>query len=445
MIFTAKVTEGGAMVDLFAELNWRGLVHQTTLDDPRAWLMEKPRTLYCGFDPTADSLHVGHLMALIQLRRFQRAGHRPIALVGGATGSIGDPSGKSAERNQLSREQIEANVAVIRPQLERFLDFDCGENSAMLLDNYDWTGRISYLDFLRDVGKFFSINVMLAKDSVRSRLSNPDSTLSYTEFSYMLLQSYDFVHLHRTCGCELQIGGSDQWGNITAGGELGRRMLGAQLHGITCPLLTKADGQKMGKTEKGALWLDPARCSPYVFYQYWINVADGDVGKPLRYFTDFTESEVAEIESVHAADPGKREAQRQVAAALTRLVHGDAGLESAMRATQIFFGAEIGRLTDVELAEIFAEVPGCERPRAELAGTDAAGVVGIGLIDALVMTGLCKSKGDARRRIEQGGVYLNNRRVIDFATRLTPSDLVSETTLVLRSGKKDYALLRFPE
>ncbi|MDO4557996.1 MAG: tyrosine--tRNA ligase [Planctomycetia bacterium] len=432
------------MFDLHTELNWRGLIHQTTLTNPREWLMEKPRTLYCGFDPTADSLHVGHLMALVQLRRFQRAGHRPIALVGGATGAIGDPSGKSVERNQLSREQIVHNVESIRPQMERFLDFDCGENSAMLLDNFDWCGKISFLDFLRDIGKHFSVNVMLTKDSVKSRLSCPDSSLSYTEFSYMLLQSYDFVHLNQTYGCELQIGGSDQWGNITAGGELARRMNGAQLHGITCPLLTKSDGKKMGKTEKGALWLNPDRCSPYTFYQYWINVPDEDIGKPLRYFTDFTSEEVAAMEADHAADPGKRGVQRQVAAALTRLVHGDSGLESALRATQIFFGAEIDRLTDAELGEIFADVPGCERPRSELTETDAQGLPGISAVDALVMTGLCRSKSDARRRIEQGGAYLNNRRITDVAVRLTPESLVSETTLVLRSGRKDYALLRFP-
>lgn len=433
------------MQDLFAELNWRGLINQTTLESPREWLMEKPRTLYCGFDPTADSLHVGHLMALMQLRRFQKAGHRPIAVVGGATGSIGDPSGKSAERNQLSREQIIHNVELIRPQMEKFLDFDCGENSALLVDNYDWNGSISFLDFLRNVGKYFSVNVMLTKDSIKSRLSNPDSTLSYTEFSYMLLQSYDFVYLNKTYGCELQIGGSDQWGNITAGGELARRMLGVQLHGITCPLLTKSDGKKMGKTEKGALWLDPSKCSPYSFYQYWINVSDDDIGKPLRFFTDFTESEVAEIEATHAADPGRREAQKQVATVLTRLVHGDVGVESAKRATEIFFGAEIGHSTDRELTEIFAEVPGCERSRSELELADSNGERGVALIDALVMTGLCKSKGDARRRIEQGGAYVNNRRVTDIGKRLTPDDLVSETTLVLRSGKKAYALLRFPQ
>ena len=277
------------------------------------------------------------------LRRFQKAGHRPIALVGGATGMIGDPSGKSEERNLLSIETLRANVAGMESQLRRFLDFDRGENSALLVNNYDWMGRFGYLEFLRDVGKHFPVNVMLAKDSVRNRLERSDAGLSYTEFSYMLLQAYDFVHLYEHYGCELQAGGSDQWGNITAGIDLARRLRGVQLYGITAPLLTRSDGAKMGKTEAGALWLSPEKTSPYRFYQYWINLDDADVGKCLRYFTDLDQEEIRRVEAEHLADPGRRTAQRRLATDLTRLVHGDEGLAVAERATEIFFGAEIGR------------------------------------------------------------------------------------------------------
>ena len=275
------------MDNVINDLSWRGLINQTTDDAnlPRL-LMEKPRTVYVGFDPTADSLHVGHLVALMVLRRFQKAGHRPIAVVGGATGMIGDPSGKSEERNLLSIEALQANVAGMEPQLRRFLDFDCGPNSAVLVNNYDWMGKFGYLEFLRDVGKHFPVNVMLTKDSVRSRLERTDAGMSYTEFSYMLLQAYDFVHLYEEYGCELQAGGSDQWGNITAGIDLARRLRGVQLYGCTCPLLTKSDGTKMGKTESGALWLSADKTSPYHFYQYWINLDDAEVGRCLRFFTD---------------------------------------------------------------------------------------------------------------------------------------------------------------
>ncbi|MGA2064125.1 MAG: tyrosine--tRNA ligase [Thermoguttaceae bacterium] len=426
------------MSDVYSELAWRELIHQAT--DPAglpAWLAEKPRTLYAGFDPTADSLHVGHLVAVMVLRRFQRAGHRPIALVGGATGMIGDPSGKSEERSLLGVEVLRANTAGMERQLRRFLDFDCGTNSALLLNNYDWMGRWGYLEFLRDVGKHFPVNVMLAKDSVRMRLERPDAGMSYTEFSYMLLQAYDFVHLNEHHGCELQVGGSDQWGNITAGIELARRLRGVQLHGMTCPLLTRSDGAKMGKTESGALWLAPERTSPYRFYQYWINLDDADVGKCLRLFTDLDQREVRQVEEEHRADPGRRVAQRRLAGELTRLVHGEEGLAAAQRATDIFFGAEIGRLCDAELAGIFADVPSRELPRGRLDGP------GLPLADALVESGLAKSKSDARRIITQGGAYVNNRRAERIETRLGPADLAGESILVLRGGKKSYALLRF--
>lgn len=425
------------MVDILAEFAWRGLVHQTT-DEQRlaVWLNEQRRTVYAGFDPTADSLHVGHMLGLTTLRRFQRAGHRPIAVVGGATGLIGDPSGKSEERNLISLEELRANVSAIETQMTSFLEFGKSPESALLLNNYDWMSRFSYLDFLRDVGKNFPVNVMLAKDSVRARLERPDGGLSFTEFSYMLLQAYDFVHLHDHHGCELQVGGSDQWGNITAGIDLARRMRGVQLYGLTWPLLTKSDGGKMGKTESGTVWLSPRRTSPYQFYQYWLNIDDADAGKCLRYFTDLGREEIEALDAARQQSPEARQSQRRLAEEVTRLVHGETGLTKARRASEILFGAEIDSLSDLELGEIFADVPSRTMPLTTLAA-------GLSMIDALVAAGLTKSKGEARRVIEQGGAYVNNRRVESIERRLNESDLASESVLVLRSGKKKYALLRF--
>jgi len=421
------------------DLRWRGLVHQTTDEAGLgAWLEAKPRVVYAGFDPTADSLHVGHLLPLLMLRRFQRAGHKPIAVVGGATGMIGDPSGKSQERNLLSKDDLDRNVAAIRAQMHRFLDFEAGRSSALLVNNFDWIGPWSYLEFLRDVGKNFPVNVMLAKDSVKGRLERDDAGLSYTEFSYMLLQAYDFVHLYDSHGCELQIGGSDQWGNITAGIDLARRMRGVQLFGLTCPLLTKSDGSKMGKTEQGALWLDAERTSPYQFYQYWFNVEDADVGPCLRMLTELAPDEIDALDTARAEDAAARASQTCLAEELTRLVHGEAGLAAAQRATEIFFGAEIAQLDDAQLAQIFADVPSQSLARQALVDDG-----GLPVVEALVAAGLAKSKGEARRTIEQGGAYVNNRRVASPETRLTPTDLASESVMVLRTGKKKYALLRF--
>jgi len=432
------------MPDIFTELDWRRLVNQTTDDENLPeWLAREPRTVYVGFDPTADSLHVGHLVALMVLRRFQQCGHRPIALVGGATGMIGDPSGKSEERVLLSEESIRANIAGMETQLRRFLDFDCGPISAVLVNNHDWMGRFGYLEFLRDVGKHFPVNVMLTKDSVRSRLDRTDTGLSYTEFSYMLLQAYDFVYLSEHYGCEIQVGGSDQWGNITAGIDLARRLRGVQLYGMTCPLLTKSDGTKMGKTESGAVWLAPERTSPYHFYQYWINLDDADVGMCLRFFTDLGREEIEDVIARHEADPGRREAQRRLATELTRLVHGEEALVVAQRATERLFppnkldADDLGERTDAELREIYADVPSRELPRDRLAGD------GLSVIDAFCEAGLTKSKSEARRLITQGGAYVNNRRVDDVDTRLGPGDLAGETMIVLRAGKKKHALLRF--
>lgn len=425
------------MFDIFDDLRWRGLIHQTTDDGnlPK-WLNTGSRVLYAGFDPTAESLHVGSLLPLLTLRRFQKAGHRPIALVGGATGMIGDPSGKSEERNLLSVDQLEKNVAGLEQQMRRFLDFD-GDAAAVLVNNFDWMRDFSYLNFLRDVGKNFPVNVMMAKDSVKSRLERPDGGLSYTEFSYMLLQAYDFVQLHRQLGCELQIGGSDQWGNITAGIDLGRRMGTSQLYGLTCPLLTKSDGSKMGKTESGAIWLSDERTSPYAFYQYWINVVDEDAGRCLRMLTELPQEEIESLDQSRQDEPHLRSSQKRLAESLTLLVHGETGLATARRATDIFFGAEIEDLDDRQLGEIFPDVPSHELPRQSLSGD------GLNVIDAFQAAGLAKSKSEARRTIEQGGAYVNNRRIADVDTQLTESHLASQSMMVLRSGKKRYALLRF--
>ena len=423
--------------DIIAELQWRGLIHQTTDDEGLpAWLQEQPRTVYAGFDPTSNSLHVGNLVPLMLLRRFQQAGHRPIALAGGSTGLIGDPSGKSAERNLLSPEVLAENLKCIEKQLCHFLDFDCGDNSAVLVNNYDWMKPFSYLEFLRDVGKNFPVNVMLAKDSVKGRLEG-ESGLSYTEFSYMLLQAYDFARLSQAEDCFLQVGGSDQWGNITAGIDLGRRMHGAKLHGLTCPLLLKSDGSKMGKTESGAIWLSAERTSPYAFYQYWISVTDEDAGTCLRFLTDLSREEVEALDVARRDNPGENASQKRLAASLTELVHGSEGLAVAKRATEIFFGAEITDLNDQQLGDIFSDVPSQELARDRLGGD------GLSIIDALRESGLAKSNGEARRTIEQGGAYVNNVRVSEISTTLSEGHLASETVMILRSGKKRYALLRF--
>ncbi|PHS10698.1 MAG: tyrosine--tRNA ligase [Blastopirellula sp.] len=426
------------MNDIFAELKWRGLIFQTTDEENlQKWLLDQSRTIYAGFDPTADSLHVGSLLPLMILRRFQKCGHRPIALVGGATGMIGDPSGKSAERNLLSVDQLRANVVGIQQQMKKVLDFDNADSGAVLVNNFDWMSRFSFLDFLRDIGKNFPVNVMMGKESVKNRLQRDDLGISYTEFSYMLLQAYDFVHLNKEHGCELQVGGSDQWGNITAGIDLGRRMLSQQLYGMTCPLLTKADGTKMGKTESGAIWLSPERTSPYAFYQYWINVADEDAGKCLRFLTELNQEEIEALDKAREEEAYKRESQRRLAEELTGMIHGPEGLASAQRATKIFFGEEIDNLSDSQLVEIFADVSSKDISKERLSGE------GLNLMDAFVEAGLSKSKGEARRTVQQGGAYINNRRRESIDERLTAEDLASETVMVLRSGKKKYALLRF--
>jgi len=424
------------MQNILDELNWRGLIHQSTDPAGIKELLDKPASVYAGFDPTSDSLHVGSLLPLTLLRRFQLAGHRPIALVGGATGMVGDPSGKSEERNLLDKEALEKNVAGIEKQMRRFLDFT-GPNAAIVVNNFGWMEGFSFLNFLRDVGKNFPVNVMLSKDSVKSRLERSDVGLSYTEFSYMLLQAYDFAHLSKTHECSLQIGGSDQWGNITAGIDLGRRMFGKQLFGMTCPLLLTSDGRKMGKTEKGAVYLASERTSPYAFFQYFLNVADADVLNTLKFLSDVDKKTFDELEIANREKPQERQAQKVLAESLTKMVHGEDGWKSAKAASEVLFGAEIENLSDADLNSIFEDVPSQQLPRGQLA---APGIV---IIDALVHAGLAQSKGEARRLVDGGGIYVNNRRVDTSDRKLLESDLASETVMVLRSGKKKYALLRF--
>ena len=425
-----------SQTDLLAELSWRGLIHQCTDQSGLAELLASgPQTVYIGFDPTASSLHVGSMMQLMMLRRFQKAGHRPVALVGGATGMIGDPSGKSEERNLLSPDQLQANVDGVASQMRRFLDFE-GEGAALLLNNFQWMQNYSYLDFLREVGKSFPVGAMLGKESVRARLES-ESGLSYTEFSYMLLQAFDFVQLCKTHGCRIQAGGSDQWGNITAGIDLARRMLGEQVFGITAPLLTTSDGRKMGKTESGAVWLDADRTSPYQFYQYWRNVEDADVMRCIAYLTEIEREEYQELADATENDPGRRVAQNRLAEWMTDFVHGAEGLSAATRASKILFGGEVGAQTDESLGEIFADVPSSEVQRAALEGD------GYWVVEALQAAGLVGSGGEARRAIKDGGVYLNNQRLTDDQYRLTTADLASETVMIFRKGKRNYSLLRF--
>jgi len=369
------------------------------------------------------------------LRRFQDAGHHAITLAGGATGMVGDPSGKSAERNLLTPEQLAHNVACVKVQLSRLLDFDRAGNPARLVNNADWTAPYSYLDFLRDIGKHFSINVMLAKDSVKSRMEG-DSGISYTEFSYQLLQAFDFYHLRKTHNCELQIGGSDQWGNITAGTDLIRKKLGVTCWGWTFPLITKADGTKFGKTEGGAVWLDPKKTSPYKFYQFFVNTEDVKVGEYLRKFTFLTREQIEDLEAKHAANPGAREAHKALATEVTRLVHGPSALDAALKASAILFGAEIGDTSEETFRDVVGEIPTkvLDKPKLEGAGTP--------LVELLVHAGLAPSKGQARKDIEGGGIYVNNVKSPEVARTLTTTDLLFGKYVLLRKGKKTYAVLQ---
>jgi tyrosyl-tRNA synthetase len=519
----------GAM-NILEELQWRGLLADCTDAAELAKRVSPgPITLYCGFDPTADSLHAGNLVPLLALRRFQLLGHHPLPLAGGATGSIGDPSGKTQERQLLTKEILASNIAKVKQQLRRLLDFDCAQNPAHLLDNADWTAPVSYLDFLRDIGKHFSVNQMVAKESVRARMEDREAGISYTEFSYMLLQAFDFYMLCRDRNCELQIGGSDQWGNITAGIDLTRKKLGRTVFGLTLPLITNADGTKFGKTAAGAVWLDPARTSVYKFYQFWIRTDDRDVARYLKYFTFLTQEEIAALEKQHAENPGARTAHKALAKAVTDLVHGEEARKAVQAASEALFGVDLinpkvsqkehlGQSLDSVKAELrqgseavaptagepligvnpksslkrlFEQSP--DQVKAELrqsneavapaAGEPLIGVnpkaslkqlfeqspdqvkaellfdsivedlphVEIGrmklegagqpLVELLVLAGLCPSKGQARKDVEGGGVYINNQREASFQRAVTIKDLLFGKHLLLRKGKRNYVVL----
>jgi tyrosyl-tRNA synthetase len=389
--------------------------------------------LYGGFDPTADSLHIGHLVPLLALRRFQLAGHRPLALVGGATGLIGDPSFKSAERQLNSGDIVGAWVDKLRAQLEQYLDFDCGHNSAVVVDNLDWTSDLSALDFLRDVGKHFSVNAMIQKESVKQRLEREGSGISFTEFSYMILQSFDFAELHKRYGCTLQIGGSDQWGNITGGIDLTRRMYQGQVFGLTLPLVTKADGQKFGKTESGTVWLDSNKTSPYAFYQFWLSTADADVYRFLKYFTFLTPVQIDELQMADLASGDRPRAQHVLAEAVTRLVHGDKGVAAAIRISSSLFTGILLDLTESDFEQLRMD---------GLAVTDV-GAESIGLIDALVRTGLASSNRVAREFVDSGAVSVNGRKDLDPEQNLTKSDSLFNRFVVIKRGKKLFHLIRF--
>lgn len=421
------------MSGILEELGWRGLLYDST-DGVADLLSRELVTLYNGFDPTGDSLHVGHMVPLLCLARFQRFGHTPIALAGGGTGMIGDPSGKSQERPLLSKAQVEANVEAIKVQLSHFLDFNAKNNPARMVNNADWLTKLSMIEFLRDTGKHLTVNYMLAKDSVKSRLGS-DGGISFTEFSYMLLQSYDFEHLYQHNNCKLQTGGSDQWGNIIAGVELIRRSQGQHAHAIVYPLITKSDGTKFGKTEGGAVWLDPKRTSPYRFYQFWYNTDDGDVVRYLKFFTFLTEREITELEQQGAEHPERRAGQLALAREMTSMLHGQTAYQRAQDASQALFGGSLSGLSANDIADIFEEVPASELPRSDYSGE------GMSIVDALTRTGVASSRGEARRLVEGGGVYVNNTQA-DGSRRITLNDSIEGRFIVLRKGRKNYHLIR---
>ena len=422
-------------MSILDELNWRGLVADCTDTAELTKRLAAPTTLYAGFDPTADSLHVGNLVPLLALRRFQLFGHSPIALAGGATGSIGDPSGKTAERQLLTREILDHNIASVKVQLAKLLDFETPQNPARLLDNATWTAPVSYLDFLRDIGKHFSVNQMVAKESVRARMEDREVGISYTEFSYMLLQAFDFYHLRKEFHCELQVGATDQWGNITAGTDLCRKKLGAAVFGLTFPLMTKADGTKYGKTASGTVWLAAERTSPYRFYQFFIQLDDADVIKILKMLSFATQTQILELEQQHAANAGARAPHKFLAAELTELLHGKTAAEDARRASEILFGGKLDGISEATFREIVGEVPTKEIEKAKL---DGAGIL---LVELLVHSGLCPSKGQARKDLEGGGVNLNNVREANAARVVNSNDLLFGKHVLLRKGKKNYVVV----
>jgi tyrosyl-tRNA synthetase len=423
-------------VNIFEELEWRGLVADCT-DAPelKKRLEAGPIVLYAGFDPTADSLHVGSLVPLLALRRFQLHGHHPVAVAGGATGMVGDPSGRDAERQLLTKAALDSNIAGIKEQLRRLLDFESAINPARLVDNADWTAPVGYLDFLRDIGKHFSVNQMMAKESVRARMEERESGLSYTEFSYMLLQAFDFFHLFQAHQCELQIGGSDQWGNITAGMELIRKKAGAHVFGLTLPLILNSDGAKFGKSAAGAVWLDARKTSVYRFYQFWIRTDDRDVVRYLKYFTFYSREEIEALAAKHQERPEARMGHKALAAAMTDLIHGPDATDEAARASEILFGGILEGIAESTFNEIVGEVPTRDLEKSKLEGTGAP------LAEIMAASGLCPSKGQARKDIEGGGVYVNNIREASAQRHLTAADLLFGKHLLLRKGKRNYTVM----
>ena len=422
------------------ELKWRGMIH-SIMPGTEEQLDKEMTTAYLGIDPTADSLHIGHLCGVMMLRHFQRCGHKPIALVGGATGMIGDPSGKSAERNLLDEKTLRHNQEAIKAQLARFLDFDSdAPNRAELVNNYDWMKDYSFLDFAREIGKHITVNYMMAKDSVKKRLAQESREgLSFTEFTYQLLQGYDFLNLYNTKNCKLQLGGSDQWGNITTGTELIRRKTGGEAFALTCPLITKPDGTKFGKTEQGNVWLDARYTSPYRFYQFWLNVSDEEAEKYLKIFTFLTKQEIEALAEQHKADPGLRPLQKKLAEEVTVMVHGREAYDAAVEASKILFGNNtadtLKALDEATLLDVLDGVP-----RATVAAADIE--AGLPLLDLLtVKTGMFPSKGEARKMVQQGGVSLNKKKVTDPNALVSENDLLNGKYILVQKGKKNYFLV----
>jgi tyrosyl-tRNA synthetase len=418
-------------MDLYGELAWRGLVYDAT-EGLRDVLAREQVTAYIGFDPTASSLHVGSLLPIMALARLQRFGHTPIAVVGGGTGLIGDPSGKTAARALLTVEQVEANVEALQRQLSHFLDFESGQAPARLINNAEWLTTLTALEFMRDIGKYFTVNAMLAKESVKRRLEGQDG-ISYTELSYLLLQAYDFLVLYDRFGCTLQMGGSDQWGNITAGMDLLRRLRGAKAHGLVLPLVTTATGSKFGKTEAGTIWLDRELTRPYEFYQFWLNTDDRDAVKYLKFFTYLTQERIAELDAATAREPERRHAQRELAQQVTRLVHGDEAVREAEAAAEKLFSDDLSKMSIHELLKVIRNVPSF---------TASYLVEGWPVVELLLSAGVTSSKGEATRLIRSGGIYVNSRRITDEKERLRPDQAIGGQIFVVRKGKKDNFLIR---
>lgn len=427
-------------MDFIEELTWRGMIH-TVMPGTDEQLKKEMTTAYLGIDPTADSLHIGHLVGVMILKHFQRSGHKPIALVGGATGMIGDPSMKSQERKLLDEETLRHNQEAIKKQLAKFLDFDSdAPNAAEMVNNYDWMKDFSFLGFIRDVGKLITVNYMMAKDSVKKRLAGESQQgMSFTEFSYQLVQGYDFLHLYETKNCKLQLGGSDQWGNITTGTELIRRTLGGEAYALTCPLITKADGGKFGKTESGNVWLDPRYTSPYKFYQFWLNVSDADAEKYIKIFTELSREEIEQLVAEQAADPGQRPLQKRLAKEITTMVHSAADYEAAVEASQILFSNHaseaLKKIDEATLLDVFAGVPQYEVSRQEISE-------GIKLADLLTdRAAVFPSKGEARKMAQQGGLSINKEKVNDIYTAASLDMLLNDKYILVQRGKKNYFLL----